>query len=279
MERKRQMYLSAPLPFQGQKRMFAKEFVKVLEQFHDGTVFVDLFGGSGLLSHISKCQKPHSKVVYNDFDGYRKRLEALPETNALFAKLREIVRDIPRNKAITGDAREKVLACIRQHEQDYGYVDYITVSSSILFSMKYKMSYAELSKETLYNSVRKADYPPCPDYLDGLTIVSADYKDVFKRYKDEPDVVFLIDPPYLSTDAKTYSMYWRLSDYLDVLTILARHRFIYFTSNKSSIVELCDWMGRHPHIGNPFQNCERREFNAHMNHNASYTDIMLYTTI
>ena len=273
------MYLSAPLPFQGQKRMFAKEFVKVLEQFHDGTVFVDLFGGSGLLSHIAKCQKPHSKVVYNDFDGYSKRLEALPETNALFAKLREIVRDIPRNKAITGDARDKVLACIRQHEQDYGYVDYITVSSSILFSMKYKMSYAELSKETLYNSVRKADYPPCPDYFDGLTIVSADYKDVFKRYKDEPDVVFLIDPPYLSTDAKTYSMYWRLSDYLDVLTILARHRFIYFTSNKSSIVELCDWMGRHPHIGNPFQNCERREFNAHMNHTASYTDIMLYTTI
>ncbi len=259
--------------------MFAKEYIKVLRQFPDGTTFVDLFGGSGLLSHIAKCQKPNSNVVYNDYDNYRQRLEALPETNALFAKLREIVRDIPRNKAITGDARDKVLACIRQHEQDYGYVDYITVSSSILFSMKYKMSYAELSKETLYNSVRKADYPLCPDYLDGLTIVSADYKDVFKRYKDEPDVVFLIDPPYLSTDAKTYSMYWRLSDYLDVLTILARHRFIYFTSNKSSIVELCDWMGRHPHIGNPFQNCERREFNAHMNHNASYTDIMLYTTI
>ncbi len=277
MERK--LYLSAPLPFQGQKRMFAKEYIKVLRQFPDGTTFVDLFGGSGLLSHIAKCQKPNSNVVYNDYDNYRQRLEALPETNALFAKLREIVRDIPRNKAITGDARDKVLACIRQHEQDYGYVDYITVSSSILFSMKYKMSYAELSKETLYNSVRKADYPLCPDYLDGLTIVSADYKDVFKRYKDEPDVVFLIDPPYLSTDAKTYSMYWRLSDYLDVLTILARHRFIYFTSNKSSIVELCDWMGRHPHIGNPFQNCERREFNAHMNHNASYTDIMLYTTI
>lgn len=46
-------YNSAPLPFQGQKRMFAKEFIKVLQQFPDGTVFVDLFGGSGLLSHIN----------------------------------------------------------------------------------------------------------------------------------------------------------------------------------------------------------------------------------
>ena len=34
--------------------MFAKEFIKVLEQFPEDTVFVDLFGGSGLLSHIAK---------------------------------------------------------------------------------------------------------------------------------------------------------------------------------------------------------------------------------
>ena len=49
----RKMYLSAPLPFVGQKRMFAREFIKVLGQFPDSTVFVDLFGGSGLLSHLS----------------------------------------------------------------------------------------------------------------------------------------------------------------------------------------------------------------------------------
>lgn len=84
----RKQYLSAPLPFQGQKRMFAKEYIKVLQQFHDGTTFVDLFGGSGLLSHIAKCQKPHSMVVYNDFDGYCQRLEAMPVTNALLAELR-----------------------------------------------------------------------------------------------------------------------------------------------------------------------------------------------
>lgn len=274
----RKQYLSAPLPFQGQKRMFVREYINVLQQFPDGTTFVDLFGGSGLLSHIAKCQKPHSTVVYNDFDGYRQRLEALPVTNALLAELRQIV-DVPRHKPILGEAKERVLSCVRKYERDYGYVDYITLSSSVLFSMKYKMNYEELSKETLYNNVRMTDYPPCQDYLDGLTIMSADYREVFNRYKDVPDVVFLVDPPYLSTDAKTYSMYWKLSDYLDVLTVLDSHRFIYFTSNKSSIVELCDWMGQHPHIGDPFQNCERREFNAHMNHNASYTDIMLYTTV
>ena len=272
----RKQYHSAPLPFQGQKRMFAKEYIKVLQQFPDGTTFVDLFGGSGLLSHITKFQKPNSTVVYNDFDGYRKRLESLSQTNSLLAELRKTVH-VPRHKAIMGAQRDQVLSCVRRHERDHGYVDYITLSSSILFSMKYATTYADLGKETLYNRIRRVDYPPCDDYLDGLTITSCDYKEVFERYKNVPGVVFLVDPPYLSTDSKTYRMYWNLSDYLDVLTVLSGHRFIYFTSNKSSIIELCDWMGKHPTLGDPFRNCHRREFNAHMNYNSSYTDIMLYT--
>ena len=272
----RKQYLSAPLPFQGQKRMFAKEYIKVLQQFPDGTTFVDLFGGSGLLSHIAKCQNPLSTVVYNDFDNYRQRLEALPITNALLSELREIV-DVPRHKPILGETKERVLSCVRKYEHDYGYIDYITLSSSIMFSMKYATEFTDLEKETLYNNIRANDFPPCTDYLDGLTITSCDYREVFEQYKDVPGVVFLVDPPYLSTDSKTYKMYWKLSDYLDVLTVLAGHRFIYFTSNKSSIVELCDWMGKHPELGNPFKNCQRREFNAHMNYSASYTDIMLYT--
>ena len=58
---KRKMYLSAPLPFMGQKRMFAREYIKVLEGFKDARVFVDLFGGSGLLSHITKCKRPDAR--------------------------------------------------------------------------------------------------------------------------------------------------------------------------------------------------------------------------
>lgn len=273
----RKQYLSAPLPFQGQKRMFAKEYIKVLEQFPDGTTFVDLFGGSGLLSHIAKCQKPHSKVVYNDFDGYRLRLEHIPQTNELLAKLREIVQGTPRCKPITGDVREKVFECLHKHQERYGYLDFITISSSIMFSMKYCLSIEEMRKETLYNTIRKTDYSLCSDYLDGLTIVSADYKQVFNQYKNTPGVVFLVDPPYLSTDVGTYNMCWSLADYLDVLTVLAGHRFIYFTSNKSSIVELGEWIGKNKLIENPFENCHCKEFNAHMNYSSSYTDIMLYT--
>ncbi len=269
-------YLSAPLPFVGQKRMFAKEFIQVLKQYPDSTVFVDLFGGSGLLSHITKRQRPDATVVYNDFDNYRKRLNNIPNTNRLLADLRKIVVGIPRHKVVKGEQREQIFDRIEQEEKEHGYVDYITVSSSIMFSMKYKMSLDGLRKEALYNNVRKNDYPDCSDYLEGLTITSSDYKEVFNKYKDVPNVVFLVDPPYLSTDVGTYKMYWNMADYLDVLTVLKGHSFVYFTSNKSSIVELCDWMGKNKELGNPFENCTKAEFNAHMNYSSGYTDMMLY---
>lgn len=273
----RKMYLSAPLPFVGQKRMFAKEFIKVLGQFPESTVFVDLFGGSGLLSHITKCTRPDAVVVYNDFDNYRERLENIPATNILLADLRCIMEGWQRRKPITGETRDKVFRRILKEEKEHGYVDYITLSSSLMFSMKYKLSLEEMRKETIYNNIRMSDYPDPKDYLEGLTIVSEDYKDVFNRYKDIPNVVFLVDPPYLSTDVGTYKMCWKLADYLDVLSVLKDSSFVYFTSDKSSILELCDWIDKNPFIGNPFKECQKVEYNAHMNYNTGYTDIMLYT--
>lgn len=272
----RRQYLSAPLPFQGQKRMFAKEFIKVLKHYPDDAVFVDLFGGSGLLSHITKCQKPDATVVYNDFDNYRHRLENIPRTNALLDKIREVVASVPRRKILPEKTKEAILLLIEQEEKERGYVDYITLSTSLLFSMKYATNLDGLRKETFYNTVRKCNYDLCLDYLDGLEVVSCDYRELFSRYKDVPNVVFLIDPPYLSTEVGTYIMNWGLSDYLDVLQTLVGTNYIYFTSNKSSIIELCDWMGRNNTIGNPFTGSEKVEFNARMNYNSSYTDIMLF---
>lgn len=272
----RKEYLSAPLPFVGQKRMFVREYKKILSGIRDANVFVDLFGGSGLLSHITKCQRPDATVVYNDFDNYRFRLENIPRTNALLADLRDIVREVPKHGCVRGAKRDEVFARLEQEEREHGYIDFITISSALMFSMKYKQSIAEMKKEALYNNIRKSDYADASDYLEGLTIASCDYKVLFEQYRDTPGVVFLVDPPYLSTDVGTYNMYWKLSDYLDVLKVLVGHRYVYFTSNKSSIIELCDWLGKNNSLGNPFIGATRKEFNASMNFNSHYTDIMLY---
>ena len=267
-------YLSAPLPFVGQKRMFAKEYKNILNTIEDANIFVDLFGGSGLLSHITKRQKPDATVVYNDFDNYRHRLDHIHNTNSILKELRNLTKNELYGKLISSTAKMRILSFLEKKEKDLGFIDYITLSSSLLFPMKYVLSLHGLRKESMYNRIKKNDYY-CNGYLDGLEITQCDYRKLFEKYRDRNDVVFLVDPPYLSTDVRTYKMHWNLSDYLDVLKILNGQRYIYFTSAKSSIIELCDWLGKNKDIGNPFENAFRKEVNTHMNHNSQYTDIML----
>lgn len=268
------IYQQAPLPFMGQKRKFIKAFKQVLSDYPDDVTIVDLFGGSGLLSHVAKREKPNATVVYNDFDNYQRRIAAIPRTNALLARIREVTDSLPRGKVIRHPHRDRILEIIAEEEQ-CGFVVYITLSPSLLFSMKYANNMDELVKQTFYNTVRRNDY--CADgYLDGLTIVHKDYKALFAEYRDKPNVLFLVDPPYLSTEVGTYTMTWKLSDYLDVLTILQGHDYVYFTSNKSQIIELCEWIGRSRINRNPFECAHRVEVNTTMNYNSNYTDIMLY---
>lgn len=51
-------YTTAPLPFQGQKRNFIKQFKEALKAYPKDAIYIDLFGGSGLLSHTVKTTYP-----------------------------------------------------------------------------------------------------------------------------------------------------------------------------------------------------------------------------
>ncbi|MFR9553497.1 MAG: DNA adenine methylase [Rikenellaceae bacterium] len=267
-------YTQAPLPFVGQKRMFAAQFIKILPQFNDKTIFIDLFGGSGFLSHTAKTHRPDATVIYNDFDNYRGRIANIPRTNALLADLRDIVANWGDKQRITGDVRDAIIERIEREDAE-GFVDYITLSASILFSAKTVTSLEELRKQGLYNRIRQSDYT-AEEYLDGVDIVACDYRELFEQYKNDPRVVFLVDPPYLHTEVGSYTMSWKLADYLDVLTVLKDSAYVYFTSNKSDIIELCEWIGSNKVTENPFKDASKVEFKASVNYNSRYMDIMLY---
>lgn len=270
-------YTSAPLPFMGQKRRFVADFKEALKLFDKETIFIDLFGGSGLLSYVAKRERPNARVIYNDYDDYHKRLANVERTNALLADLRTIVAGVPKEKKLPELTRAEVLARVEIDERS-GFVDYITLSSSLLFSMNYSNTFEELSKETMYNNVKKDGYN-CEGYLDGLEIVKHDYRELYEQYKGRKDVVFIIDPPYLSTEAGTYKSYWKLADYLDVLQVVKGVSYVYFTSNKSSLIELLDWISRNLKAENPFNGAIQRESQNQMNYQACYKDIMLYKKV
>ena len=184
-------FVNAPLPFQGQKRRFVKQLEGMAMRQKDGTVFVDLFGGSGLVSHIIKHARPDCRVVYNDFDHFSERLANVGRTNEMLHALRPIVAEIPHKMRIVEPVRSAVLAEVERWHKS-GFVDWITISSNLLFVMNYVGSYEEFAKMTFYNRVRVVDYD-VSGYLEGVEIVSMDYRPLFDMFRENEDVVFILD--------------------------------------------------------------------------------------
>ena len=252
---------------------------QVLANSSDEVTYIDLFGGSGILSHTIKQLKPSAKVIYNNYDNFSKRLASVAQTNVLLDKIRLITKGLIKDKLIPDSYKNKILEIVKYEEFEVGYVDYITLSSSLLFSAKYVTNYADLAKQTFYNNVRQSNYVT-DDYLIGVDVVHQDYRELFEQYRELNNVIFLVDPPYLSTDCSTYSSdnYWKLKDYLNVIDVLIDTNYLYFTSNKSQIVELCEWMEGRTDNGdvNPFKDSTTVCINTTLNHTAKYTDMMLY---
>lgn len=173
---------TSPLPFQGQKRNFVKHFKIALQDYEPTGIYVDLFGGSGLLSHTVKSVYPFARVIYNDFDNFGQRIKQIPETNKLLSQMRDILKNHERKKQIIEPLRSKITEMLH-HAHAEGYNDWITVSSNLLFSMNYATSLDGLIKETFYNKVCLSDYE-ATGYLKGVEVVCLDYKYLFSQLKE-----------------------------------------------------------------------------------------------
>lgn len=267
-------YKIAPLPFMGQKRYFVRLFAEKLAQV-EGQVdtVVDLFGGSGLLSHTAKRVLPGCRVVYNDFDGYADRLAAIPTTNEILEAIKHRLTGLKENARLSDEQRADVLAIVQDYA-DRGYVDFMTIGRSVLFSGKWVKTMDELRRHTMYNRVRPTGYE-ADGYLDGLEVVGMDYRDLFNEHKDNPRALFVLDPPYLTTECGQYENYWRLTDYLDVLKLTQGTKYIYFTSDKSQIVELCQWLSAKFGPAAPLYGAEAHVRTNTLNYQAKFNDMMI----
>ena len=268
-------YKCAPLPFMGQKRYFLRDFTEVLEMV-EGKIdtVVDLFGGSGLLSHTAKRVLPGCRVVYNDFDRYVDRLAAVEQTNDILRVIKDRLTGLEPNQRLTESQRADVLALVEGYKRRDGYVDILTIGRSVLFSGKWVTSLEELRKHTMYNRVRPGGYE-CAGYLDGLEVVHMDYRELFERERGNSRALFVLDPPYLTTECGMYENYWKLTDYLDVLRLLKGTKYVYFTSDKSQIVELCQWLADEYREAAPMWGAEVRQRTNTLNYQAKFNDMMI----
>ena len=168
-------YLSAPLPFQGQKRIFLRRVKDKLKRItKEITVIVDLFGGSGLLSHTAKRLCPWCEVIYNDFDDYHVRLEHIPETNTILDFVRQKIKGLAPKQRIPDSIHDEICDYLERALVAYGYLDYRTIGGNLLFPNNLGDTLDFFRRELFWVLAPKKHYS-ADGYLEGIKIVKQDY--------------------------------------------------------------------------------------------------------
>lgn len=241
------LYKKAPLPYQGQKRNFINELCELVRPYNDkNVVFVDAFGGSGLVSNTIKYTCPNARVIWNDYDNYKQRLDSIEQTNEILQKILAIAFKYQKWEKIKDADKEKIISIIKEYEKN-GFVDVCTISTYFLYQCNYAFDTETLSKKTFYfNSRDTTRYinKSCDGYLAGVERVRCDAFSLIDNYKDNHNAILVLDPPYLQTDTGGYNMSksWTLAEFLKLIDVLKEHpNFIFFSNEKSQALEFFNW--------------------------------------
>lgn len=224
----------APLPFQGQKRQFYTHYIDALSYFPDGVTYIDVFGGSGLLSRWTKDKKPNARVIYNDFDNYSWRLKNFDTTKELCTQIKAICTSlgIEDEGKITKEAKGRIKLLLE--DTPHELLDFKTLGGWIRFSGNFYEGneIKGLLNTPLYNRIPKT-YLQTQGYLDGLEVVSMNFKELLEQYQGQENIVLILDPPYIFTERKSYTGYFRLKEFLSLMHLIENSNFIYFSSERS----------------------------------------------
>jgi len=233
----------APLPFQGQKRNFIKQFNELIKdefsRYRNG-IFIDAFGGSGLLSHNIKQIYPNARVIYNDYDGYCEKLAHIEETNEILRAITPFYGKYGKDRSISREDRASIMQILDDFKNKGFYIDWLTFSSVLFYGGSYAHNEAEFKKEKRFFSRAKGSVPQysAKGYLEGVEIARKDAMELIKEF-DGQEVVSVLDPPYLQTDKTGYKCFWGLRDFLKLIR-LVREPFIFFSSENSDILAYID---------------------------------------
>ena len=291
----RKLFTSPPLPFNGNKRNWIN-YIK--EQFKNykipqDVVIVDLFGGSGLLSHLFAWLYPNNKVIYNDYDNYVDILneETIKKINEITQWGRELMAEkgIGKGGKISMEDKEIILQKFKEvlgdnWEENEKLKNIIC--ANFCFSGRNNFN------GFLYNKLTIKEYFPgfkINDYiLDNIIIEHKDYNDLLSELKpdEKPDkYIFILDPPYLSTSKSFYAgerekdkdeegkeIYWGITKTCDVLDICIKFKTLLFESDRSEIFPLIKIIERYSGKDNTFNYklSPQRKLGAHSNSNDYY---------
>ena len=261
----------APLPFLGQKRNWIRYLPELLQgnlfdkgfsDYKNG-IFVDMFGGSGLLSHNIKQIFPNAEVIYNDFDGYSNYLteesaDILKSVGKLFEPyFKKYKRSEKTNANDTKEIRE-IYYFVKNKYKEKLYLTllhrclWFGASSGGDIKRIENLTGHYINSKGLLNRNYKKEFS---NYLTGLNVIKGvDFKKLIQQYKDNKNAVFVCDPPYLNTCTGSYKGDFDKNKF-DFLVENIRPPFIAFSSMKNNLREL---------LLTKFPNAKHKEHNVYI---------------
>lgn len=247
---KSKIITSPPLPFNGSKRYWINT---LKEQFKDyklepDVLIVDLFGGSGILSHLFAWMFPNNKVIYNDFDHYLDLFKEVDKINTMTEWGRQFLQEkgYRKNDKITMEDKDIILKQLNEifgEKYEENNKLFNVICANWCFSGRNNLN------GFLYNKMTAKPYRAIVEeyILPNITVINQDYKEIMKQLKDyDPSkLLFILDPPYLSTSKSFYNEYWGIEETCNIIDICLKYKSILFESDKSEILPLIELLKRY----------------------------------
>lgn len=290
----KKLFMSPPLPFNGNKRNWVNHILKQFEKYTipEDTVIVDLFGGSGLLAHVFAHMYPNNKVIYNDYDNYIDLLkpEVIDKINEITSWGRELMNEkgIKKESKIDMESKEIILNKFKEVlGEDWEQNEKLKniICANFCFSGRNNFN------GFLYNKLTTKVYLPnfnISDYiLPNIEVVHKDYKELLNDLVDlklNPEkYIFILDPPYLSTsksfykgernketDEKGDAIYWGIEKTCDVIDICLKYKTLLFESDRSEILPLIKIIEKYCDKTVKYKTSPQRKLGARSNSNDYY---------
>ncbi len=205
------MIKKPPIAFAGHKGAWTDYIMQKAKSLPESAKVIDAFGGSGMCARAVIEARHDLRVVWNDFDGYLKRLDHAPETEILRQTLQSICGERKHNHAIhahshdsdplTPAQKDAVENALYLHGLAFGYTDNYLATQYL---------YRGFSKPTVPNSGHAwvnnvACLPIRVDLANEHAQILRPAHTCFDITSHQPlAAYYILDPPYEKTENCRY---------------------------------------------------------------------------
>ena len=129
---------------------------------------------------------------------------------------------------------EKVKSFIKEYDD---YIDWLTIGTKLTYSGSFINTSEKFNKAILYYNNLSPINDDISEYIKDISIVHYDWKELYFKYNNVKNVIFLVDPPYLNSNTTTYDGEQIDHKFLYDNIFLNNNKFILFSLSDNKLLD------------------------------------------